>query len=415
MISRSRAATSLFAAAVLTLMPRGSRADIPMQVKVYGFLNAEVERAWATGGATPYTARFRVSDGNSRIGFSGTIDLGEETQALWQIEGGLNDFEQGGVNDKGVSSVLESRNTFVGIEDQRFGRLMVGYVDSAYRSLVGSGGELGGNLGLTSLGLDLWNNTSAQVTGNPDSIFSRGETRMKNSVHYLSPDWIVRVGASYSFDEAMAGGQSHDRFSLAARLKWKEFQLGAGFDHQNNTGADSDALEQGFGLSTTAVPGAVTYYTKLVASYTAPTGTYFGAGWERGSYGYSMFVPASSSNPYTSLVTGNMSQDGAIVSVAQPIGSAAVMVSFGKLWPLHNAIYFAGGQFEATQLSLGVKYAFNDTFMSYLYYTAISNKAEQNANLGQSPIYSNNVGTSSAYLSPGDSPHATGLGLIARF
>ena len=189
------------AVVVSASLPGAARAEFPGTAKFYGFVNAEVERVWARGGATPYDPRFRVTDGNSRLGFSGTIDVTEQTRALWQIEAGLNSFEQGGTNDKGVLGAISSRNTFVGIADDRFGTLRVGYVDSVYRSLVGSGSELGGNLGLTSFGLDLWNNTSGQLSGNPWSVFSRGEARLKNSVHYLSPDWIVRAGASYGIDE----------------------------------------------------------------------------------------------------------------------------------------------------------------------------------------------------------------------
>lgn len=152
----------LAAAVISSSLPTRSLGQIPGNVKFYGFLNAEVERVWASGGVTPYDGRFRVTDGNSRVGVSGAIDLRERTRAIWQIEAGLNSFEQSGTNDKGLLSSITSRNTFVGVADERYGQLTVGYVDSVYRSLVGSGSELGGNLGLSTFGLDLWNNTSAR-------------------------------------------------------------------------------------------------------------------------------------------------------------------------------------------------------------------------------------------------------------
>jgi hypothetical protein len=38
----------------------------------------------------------------------------------------------------------------------------------------------------------------------------------------------------------------------------------------------------------------------------------------------------------------------------------------------------------------------------------------QNINIGV-PIYSNNLGTSEAFLAPGNNPMAAGIGLIVRF
>ncbi len=265
-----RSAILLAAAVVSFSLPRAARGDFPGNAKFYGFLNAEVERAWATGGTTPYDARFRVTDGNSRLGFSGSFDVAEKTQAIWQIEASLNGFEQAGTNDKGVLSAISSRNTYVGVADQRFGTLMVGYVDSVYRSMVGSGSSLGGNLGLTVFGLDLWNNTSAQMTGNTWSVFSRGEARFKNSVHYLSPDWILRAGASYGVDESASTRRGHDRFSLAARVKWEGFLAGVGYDSQRNTGLNTDNMEAGLGAHTDAVDRATTWFAKAVAGSRFP-------------------------------------------------------------------------------------------------------------------------------------------------
>jgi predicted porin len=398
-------------------LPRGARAenDGPLHWKLYGFLNAEVEQVGAPGGATPYGNRWRVSDGNSRAGFAGAYRFGEFAFALWQLEGSLNSFEQGGTDDKGLSAVLVSRNTFVGVEETRIGRLMVGNVDSSYRSLIGSGGELGGNVSLTTLGLDLWNNTSAQVTGNPDSVFSRGEARYKNSIHYVSPDWLVRFAASYALDEAVTGGEHRDRFSAAVRLKMEGFQVGAGFDYQANTGVNADQLQQGLGVRLDAEPGASTSYYKLVASYTAPTRTFVGAGWERINYGYSQFIPASSTTPYGQLSTGTMYQDTVMLSLAQAFGKLTVGGSVAFLGELRGSLFFPASDYKAQQVSVGAKWDFNEHFATYVYFTSIQNAAQQNANLGQAPLYTNNVGTPNAYLAPGDDPHAAGVGLIARF
>lgn len=413
-------ATNGFRRAVLSVAAvlaaaRGAAQDLPSHVKVYGFLNAEVERVQATGAESSYEPRGRVSDGNSRVGVSGTIELGARTKALWQLEGSLNAFDQSGTSDKGLTASIVSRNSFVGVQDERFGTLVAGNVDSAYRSLVGSGGELGGNLGFTAFGLDLWNNTSAQLSGNPDAVFSRGEARYRSSVHYLTPEGIVRAAASYQFDEAGAPNLRRERAAVAARLKLAGFQLGAGLDWQGDTGVDADVLATGTGFRTTGVDGVVTYFSKAVASYTLPTGTYVGAGVERASYGYAKTIPPTASNPYTVLEKGRMTQTGAMASVGQAVGPLALMASWGKLWKLDGAPFARGAAYEARQLSLGARYAFGERFAVYGYYTRIENASAQSVNLGQAPVYTIGAGTADAYLSPGNSPRAYGFGAIARF
>jgi len=245
-----------------------------LPINVYGFLNAEVEDVKAEGGTTPYASRGRVTDGNSRLGIKGDVTVNDDLKAVWQLEGSLNNFDQGGVNELGQSETLTSRNSFVGVDSKRFGRLIAGNVDSAYRSLVGSGGEMGGNLGLSSLGLDLWNNTSAQLTGNPNSTFSRGEARYKSSVHYFSPEFYgLQAAASYAFDESRSDGLNRGRYSLALRYRRDALQLGVAVDQQRNTGIDITSEQQGFGLLPTGEAGNKTTYAKAVASYLFPTHT----------------------------------------------------------------------------------------------------------------------------------------------
>lgn len=385
-------------------------------IKLYGFLNAEVESVQAKGGTTPYESRGRVTDGNSRLGATGSIEISPTTKAIWQLEASLNSFDQGGINDRGESNTLTSRNSFIGIEDVRFGRLVVGNNDSAYRSLVGSGGAMGGNLGLSTLGLDLWNNTTAQLTGNSYSLFSRGEARYKNSVHYTSPEWMGLQGAaSYGFDEGRNGGLGHNRFSLAAKYQNGPLQVGVAMDQQSNTGADIDNLQKGFGFRTGSQQGVNTRYAKLLASYQLPTGTYLGLGVEQGRYGFSQFVPPAGSQIYPQLVTGQMKQTGVMASLAQQFGHATLMLSVGSLGKLSNAAFGAPQDYKATQYSVGGKYKLNDYLTAYAYATKIKNRVQQSVNFGQNPLYSVNVGSADAYLSPGDSPQAIGVGLIASF
>ncbi len=412
-------AWSVLAAALggVLLAPSPARADdIPLQVKPYGFLNAQLEWVRALGGTTPYTSRMRVSDGNSRLGIAGSLAVNDDLKVVVQLEGFLNNFEQGGIDDLGHPSTLESRNSFVGVDHRVFGRLVAGYMDSPYRSLVGTGNEYGGNLGLTQLGLDLWNNTTASMAGGFPSLFSRGEARFKNSVHYTSAEWFgARLSAAYGFDETLANGGRRDRMSVALSYNLLGLKAGIAFDHQANTGIDGDRLQRGLGFQTTGVNDVSTNFYKIFASYLFPTNTYVGFGYERSVYGYNNFTPIDPSGQiYTPLDAGTMSQGGAMLSLAQGLGDVTFMLSLGKLGKLSNSIEGSGADYAASQISVGVKYAFNSAFMTYVFFSRIDNKPLQNLQLG-SPIFSNQTGTDGATLSPGDKPTAGGVGMIARF
>ena len=409
---------SIMAAAILGALSQYAAAQATVDTTIYGFINGQVESVEALGGATPYERRGRISDGNSRIGFAGNIGFQghSQTKAIWQIEGGLGGFEQGGVNDNGQTSTLTSRNTFVGIADERFGRFMIGNNDSVYRSLIGSGSQMGGNLGMTVHGVDVWNNTSAQLSGNADSIFSRGEARYKNSIHYLSPDFKgLQAGASYGFDETQGGRSNRARYSLAAKYSVGALQIGAGYDRQDNTGVDTDALEKGLGFGTDAQAGVATSYAKLVASYAFASRTTLGLGYEAASFGYAMASNPTSSNFYTGLQTGSMKQHSVLATLAQDIGDGSILLGYGKLGGLRGTTFASEGDFQANQLSLGATYNLDRSFTPYVYLTRIHNQAQANINLGQSPLRTNNTGSTNAFMAPGDSPRAIGFGMLARF
>jgi len=405
-----------FASASSAQTLQGNLGGAKFDTTIYGFLNGQLESVEATGGATPYSTRGRVSDGNSRIGFRGNIGVSDDLKGIWQIEAAMNNFDQGGVNNRGESATLSSRNTYVGIESVRFGTFVVGNNDSVYRSLVGSGGSLGGNLGLTVHGLDVWNNTSAQVSGNTDSAFSRGEARYKNSAHYLSPLWNgLQVGGSYGFDEDQGSNTNRSRYSLAAKYIVGPFSIGAGFDRQNNTGVDTDRLVAGYGFRTGDVDGAKTDFWKVLGTYRLPTNTTLGLGFEQGKYGYQTVAVPTAGNFYTGTVDGKAKQNAVMASVTQGFGAATIMASYAKLGELKGTTFGAPGDFGARQFSIGATYALNRYLTPYIYYSKISNDSQQSVNLSQAPIYSNNSGTAEAFLAPGNSPRVFGIGLIARF
>jgi hypothetical protein len=110
-----------------------------------------------------------------------------------------------------------------------------------------------------------------------------------------------------------------------------------------------------------------------------------------------------------------MGQDGVMFALAQRFGPATLMATYAKLGSLSNPVVGTGADYQGSQFSLGGKWDFSDVFAVYAYYTEIKNNAEQILDLGQSPLFGNDLGTPTAFLSPGTSPSAFGLGAIVRF
>jgi predicted porin len=101
--------------------------------------------------------------------------------------------------------------------------------------------------------------------------------------------------------------------------------------------------------------------------------------------------------------------------VAQDIRNATFMASVAKLGKLQKTTFAKPTDFGATQFSIGAMYNLNRWLSPYVYFTKVSNRSQQNVNLGQAPLYSNNIGKDDAFLAPGNSPRAFGVGIIARF
>ncbi|UTH74052.1 porin [Chromobacterium sp. IIBBL 290-4] len=375
--------------ASLFIVPVAAHAD----VTIYGFISGGIESSKATGNtASPYSSRTRVVDDNSRIGFKGSEDIGNGTKAIWQVESSLRNFEQGGVNDKGQSATLGTRNTFVGISDSDIGKVILGNNDTAYKMFTGSGNS--------ALGTDVMVNTTADNFGS-SSVNSRGETRLVNSLHWFSPNWSgFTLGASWGVDEARANDankQSTDakRISLGLGYNWGGLNLATAYDKQYDKGTSFDPKS---GALTTAIGSGknVTFYS-IAASYKFDFGTFIGGNYEWGTY--------------DQLAGGQVKQDDWLIALGQDFGAASVKLSYGELGTLKNvATGINGDDFKAKQWTLGGTYNLSKTTQLLAYYTKITNNAKQNANFANNPVFDN--GTS---LSVGNDPQALGMGIKVSF
>ncbi|OHX14730.1 porin [Chromobacterium sphagni] len=378
--------------ASLFILPVAAHAD----VTVYGFLSGGIESAKATGNGTAtneYTSRTRVVDHNSRIGFKGWEDLGGGTKAIWQVESSLRNFENGGTNDKGQTASFATRNTFVGIDNADFGKILVGQNDSAYKTFTGSSNN--------ALGTDVFVNTTAD-NFNANSVNSRGEARLANSIHWFSPNWAgFTLGGSWGVDEARGNdgsGNSTDakRISLGLGYNWGSLNLATAWDKQYDKGVAANT-----NTATLSSGKNIAFYS-IAASYKFDFGTFIGGNYEWGTF--------------DQVGGGQLKQNDWLIALGQDIGPASIKLSYGELGTLKNVgAGVNGDDFKAKQWALGGYYNLSKSTQLLAYFTKITNNAKATANFANNPIYSNNQGLPNASLAGGDDPQAFGIGMKVSF
>ncbi|WP_028537182.1 porin [Paludibacterium yongneupense] len=365
-------------------------------VTLYGFMSASVESVKATGNGSASNemgARLRVEDQNSRIGIKGNEDLGNGTRAIWQVESALRNFEQGGTTDTGTSAVFATRNTFVGLDNSRYGTIQLGNHDSSYRRLT-----------TIAIGQNVMADTTADISANNNStIGNRGDTRLANSVHYTTP--VVgglQVGLSWGADETRASDTNQAqtnraRYTAAALYTHGGLKVAAGFDRTNDT-----AAKLGTGSFNTAYAGKNRSFYKVAAAYRFVTNTALIGDYEYGSYG-------------SATGSSDMKQSDWTIALTQDFGAATLKAAYHKLGKLSNATTGTPEQWAAKQWILGGTYNLSKQTQLLAYYTRLQNNTLQNANFGVDGLYSSGNGTTSAALAAGNTLTAIGAGIKVCF
>ena len=309
--------------------------------------------------------------------------------ALWQVESALRHFEQGGVDDRGQTASLATRNSFVGLEHADLGRILLGHHDSAYKLFVGSANPV--------LGTTLMPNSTANPSG-AAAVNNRGEVRLLNSLHYLSPNWSgFKLGASWGMDETRAAGSNAKRLSLGLSYAWRGLTLATAWDRRYDT-----AISPASNTPQSAVPGKNLSFHSIAASYRFDSGTLIGGNYEWGRL--------------DSLSGARLRQNDWLIALSQPFGAAELKLSYGRLGALQGLGTGADGQeFQARQWLLGGSYRLSKTTQALAYYTRIVNRAKANANFAVNPLYDTAAGSRSAALSAGADPQAFGVGLSIAF
>ncbi|WP_250517756.1 porin [Caballeronia sp. INDeC2] len=187
-------------------------------VTLYGVADASVDYIHITGTPTAQSANVtRLSSEGSYFGLRGIEPLGGGLSAVFQIEGNYS------INSGSFSGF--NRDTYVGLQNDRWGLLTLGQNTTPMRDL-GLVFDLtpGGNTGIGAI--------QSLLTINGRS--TGADSRRPSSVRYRSPSvYGFRADLLYGFGQNTSG-PTDNMFGAGLRYQAGPFLLGYAYDSRNN-------------------------------------------------------------------------------------------------------------------------------------------------------------------------------------
>lgn len=193
--------------------PAMAQVAMPSGLQLYGRLNVGIDnyeaKGAAAGSGANYDGRMRIFDTASRIGLRGSEDLGSGMRAIFQIETGVNvdsgnSNGQNGINNPN-SGFWASRDSWVGIEGDRFGRLTFGR-----QSVYWSNGTI------EQIGANYVNASSPLASYSQSGAVIGPVARESNTAQYSLRFGGFSATASYGHSSTAFGGQSaYESFQTA--------------------------------------------------------------------------------------------------------------------------------------------------------------------------------------------------------
>lgn len=186
-------------------------------VKLYGQLDVSIDSVDVDGGSDDVN----MGSNRSAVGFKGSEDLGNGLSAFFKVEyqtdvddagtaaGPLEDDTNEGDGKDG----WKSRDQYIGLKSEGFGKLTFGMMSTAYKSPASK--------------LDPFYRTRNQArnVGLQSSLHKgrgeEGQGRATNTVRYDSPTFAggAKVFGTYTFDNDESDGENDDPYSVGASYK----------------------------------------------------------------------------------------------------------------------------------------------------------------------------------------------------
>jgi len=202
-------------------------------VKLYGQLDLSLNRDDAAAGADG-DDDINMKSNSSAIGVKGSEDLGNGLSAFFKVEYQTN------VNDS-ADSGWKGRDQYIGLNQERFGKLTLGTMSTAYKS-PGSQIDVAYRTSLESRQLGL---QSRLHSGKGEN----GQGRTINTARYDSPSWGgFSLMGTYNFDQSKSepanpGQNDDDTYSVGAQYKGGNFYAAASYIDTQANPSDTGAAQ----------------------------------------------------------------------------------------------------------------------------------------------------------------------------
>lgn len=342
-------------------------------VDIYGVIAMSLDSVDTGNGPTAATQGVRlnkVSSNASRLGFRGKEDIGGGLAALWQIESLVN------VDGTGTST-FANRNSFLGMQSEDMGTLLLGRHDTPYKFSTRK---------LDVFGLTLADNRTLLGGVAGKSSWMQFDGRRTDTVVYKSPELSgFSLAAAYSFGAETTSSATQTKGSawslagmyrangLYGALAYETHKIGspatgalAGTAAGSFAGANSkeSAWKVGLGYQIDALNLGLIYEktsdTLGGAGAAAPVATCTAVG--QNCYGHSVYY-----------LSGKYS-----------FGNDAIKLAYGKSGKLAGAA--AGSDTSAKQFSIGYDHSLSKRTTLFAFYTRLVNGSGINYGLSSATV-----------------------------
>ncbi|MDR3411922.1 MAG: porin [Formivibrio sp.] len=276
------------------------------EVTVYGSLRTGLEISRNDDSVGQSVSRFRLADGDSRIGFKGTDKLDSGLTLLWQSE---ERVRAGSANPNGTTSIDQQgwsgRDTFVGLEGNfgtvRFGTAYGDTIDNALGDFASAAGD------------------TVDAAGGLDSSIRRGNSSPTNIVMYASPSFGgFSFKANYDFGRKSSTANAYS-YAASAFYNSALFDIGAAYKRSKDTNQPSINTSVTSTASFTPVSGD-SFSTYLIAGQIKPiNGLAIATGWQRVN------------TTTTTGAFGDAHQDGYGLAATYTLAKMAYQLAAGKV------------------------------------------------------------------------------------
>lgn len=350
-------------------------------ITFYGQVNLSYDsvRNGTTAAGVSGASNNKVSSNVSKFGIKGAEDLGDGLSVIWQIEQQVD-------IDAAAANTLASRNSFVGLSDNRMGKVLLGRHDTPYklatRNLDLFADSIGDNRAL--MGGVKAGAYGAAPTANKSSVVGFDE-RPTDIIAYFTPD----IGG---FTGALAYVNRTETATLASQAK-SSIASAAGM-YRNGPFFGSLAYETHTLAPTVAVPTA-----------NKESATKLGLGYTRNALSAGFAYEKTTDN-VGALGADLYGHNAYYLSGQYKSGKGAVKLAYAKAGQLGNAANTGANQF-----TMGYDHSLSKRTTLYGIYTRLNNQSGINYGLTTNAT----GGGTTTQAGAGASPSAFSFGVKHAF